>query len=156
DRTLQSGALLDVRLGESYPCVEAHGDARFGAADVCADRKPAEANAGYRILTPQVPRGREPSFPTIGRYYDAYPLTARDLPHLLVSWADGPVEDMAVGEAGIPPDFGIYLFDSRSATRKPIYNDEAYWEIFPKPLRARDFIPEIEPAAPNEFDSDAV
>jgi hypothetical protein len=158
DGTLQSGALVDVRLGKSYPCADdpaRNGDG-WDADDVCANRNPSEANSGYRILTPQVPRGEEPSSPTIGRYYDATPLTAKEQPHLLVSWADGPVDDMTLGEAGLTPDFGLYLFDSRTGTRRPIYNDEATWDIFAKPLRVRRAPPDIPASGTNQFSDTAV
>ena len=41
---------------------------------------------------------RVPSADTVGRYYDAFPLNAKDKPDLLVSWADGPVESGVLGE----------------------------------------------------------
>lgn len=146
--TIQSGALVDFRLGESYPCSqdERWGD-KWGSDAVCADRNMSEANATNRILTPLVPRDMGPSSPTIGRYYDAFPITAREQPHLLVSWADGPVDDMTLGEAGLSPDFGIYLFDAARGTRKPIFNTADHWEVFAKPLKARAYVPQIPPSA---------
>ncbi|RMH42422.1 MAG: hypothetical protein D6689_08200 [Deltaproteobacteria bacterium] len=158
NRTLQSGALVDVRLGESYPCNDDPAKAQSGLfkdGDVCADRRMAEANAGYQILTPLVPRGEGPSEFTVGRYYDAYPLTRADKPTLLVSWADGPVDDMTLGEAGLTPDFGIYLLDA-DGKRRPVFNDPTYWDVFAKPLVARTPPKVIEPSGSNGFADDAV
>ncbi|HWN71756.1 MAG TPA: hypothetical protein VNM90_29160, partial [Haliangium sp.] len=146
DRTVQSGTILDIRLGEVYE--------QDGA--VLADRNMAEANASYRILTPQVPRGEEPSFPGVGRYYDAYPLNAKDYPDLLVSWANGPVEDGSLDAAGVPADFGIYLYDSKGGLRRPIWNEEQYWDVFPRPLAPRKAPPVIPASATNDVDENAV
>jgi hypothetical protein len=146
DRTIQSGAILDIRLGETYT----EGNA------VHADRNMSEANASYRILTPQVPLGREPSSLTIGRYYDAFPLNALDYPDLLVSWADGPVEDGTLEAAGLNANFGIYLYDSQNNSRRPIYDDPDTWDVFPRPLAARESPPQIAPSGTNQFSDDAV
>jgi hypothetical protein len=146
DRTLQSGAILDIRLGKDYTV----GD------EVRADREMSEANSSYRILTPQVPLGREPSSQTIGRYYDAFPLNAKEHPDLLVSWADGPVESGTLAAAGLDADFGIYLFDSRRAQRRPIYNDSAYWDVFPRVLAPRAAPPKIDGAGRTQYDHAAL
>lgn len=146
DRTIQSGTILDIRLGEAY---EVDGE-------VWADRDRSEANASYRILTPQVPRGEEPSFAGVGRYYDAYPLNARDYPDLLVSWADGPVEAGSLDAAGVPADFGVYLYESKGGLRRPVWNDERYWDVFPRPLVARNAPPMIPSTGVNEYSSEAV
>ena len=79
----------------------------------------------------------EPSADTIGRYYDAFPLNAKDKPDLLVSWADGPVESGVLGSAGLSANFGVYLFDSARGQRRPILDDPAMWDIFPRPLATR-------------------
>jgi Hydrazine synthase alpha subunit middle domain len=146
DRTFQSGAILDVRLGEAY---EVDGE-------VLADRDMSELNASTRILTSQVPLDDEPSADSIGRYYNAYPLNSKEYPDLLVSWADGPVQSDVNGAAGVAPDFGLYLFDSRTGTRKPIYDGAGTWEINPTPLRARPAPPTIAPAGSNGFSDRAV
>jgi hypothetical protein len=146
DRTVQSGAILDIRLGEAYT---QDGDLR-------ADRNASEKNASYRILTPQVPLGREPSSQTIGRYYDAFPLNAREYPDLLVSWADGPVESSTLGAAQMSADFGVYLYDSERQARKPIWNDTDYWDIFPRPLVERPSPPEISSTGSNMFSDESV
>jgi Hydrazine synthase alpha subunit middle domain len=146
DRTVQSGTIIDIRLGTVY---EEDGQ-------LLANRDMAEANASYRVLTPQVPSGEEPSFPGVGRYYDAYPLNAKDYPDLLVSWANGPVEDGSLDAAGVPADFGIYLYDSKGGQRRPIWNQEEYWDVFPRPLAAREAPPVIPASATNDVDENAV
>lgn len=146
DRTVQSGTILDLRLGETY---EKDGE-------IWADRNMAETNASFRILTPEVPSGEEPSSQGIGRYYDAYPLNARDFPDLLVSWANGPVEDGALDAAGIPADFGIFLLDSKGGQRRPIYNETKYWDVFPRPLAPREAPPVIPASGTNDVDENAV
>lgn len=151
DRTLQSGTILDIRLGEPYACGD---DA--GGTGVCADRNMSERNSSYQILSPQVPLDRSPSSNTIGRYYDAYPLDAKEYPNLLVSWADGPVQTELLEAAQVTADFGIYLYDSSREGRRPIWNDDTMWDIFPRPLTPRNAPPEIEPAGSNQFSEDAV
>lgn len=145
NRTIQSGALLDIRLGEAY----LEGDS------LRADRAMSESNASYRLLTPQVPLGREPSSSTIGRYYDAHPLNAGEHLDLLVSWADGPVEAGVLDAAGLPAQFGIYLFNSRSNSRRPIWDDKEMWDVFARPLVPREPPPQIEPSGKNPFSADA-
>jgi hypothetical protein len=134
DRTVQAGALIDIRLGKTYE--------KDGA--LLADHEMSEANASYKILTPDVPLGREPAPQTVGRYYDAYPLNAKESPDLIVSWSDGPVESGTLGAAGMSADFGIYLYDSGSNARHPIYNDEAMWDVLPRPLAPRAAPPQIQ------------
>lgn len=143
DRTIQAGALIDVRLGEVY--TDAKGEVR-------ADRAMAEANASYKILTPSVPLGREPSSPTIGRYYDAFPLDAGEYPNLLVTWADGTVESGTLGAAGIDANFGIYLYDSKKMQRRPIFDDPAKWDLFPRVLAPRTAPPQIQATGTHQFD----
>jgi hypothetical protein len=145
DRTIQSGGILDIRLGKAYE----DGD------DLKADREMSEANSSYRLLTPLVPLDNEPAPITIGRYYDAYPLDARDTPTMLVSWSGGPVESETLGAAEMTADFGVYLLD-RNGDRRPIWNDEATWDVGPRPLVARDAPPEISSSGNNEFSDDAL
>ena len=146
DRTFQSGVILQVFAGEKYE----------EGGVVKADREMSEANASYKILTQAVPLGEDPSSPTVGRYYNAYPLNAKEFPDLLVSWADGPVQSDVNGAAGVPPDFGIFLYESERQRRSPIYNNPGTWEINPLPLIVRTPPPVIPPAAPNQFDGQAV
>jgi hypothetical protein len=144
DRTIQAGAILDIRLGEPYS----------QDGKILADRNMSEATASYHLLTPSVPLGREPSSMTVGRYYDAYALNAKDYPDLLVSWADGPVESGTLGAAGPgnEANFGIYVYDSNRKTRRPLYDDPAMWDIFPRPLVARDAPPVIAPSGMHAYD----
>lgn len=128
NRTIQSGALIDIRLGD----VTTDADGAVSAAT-----RQTEANATYRDLTPDVPRDNGPSAETVGRYYDAYPLNAKDKPDLLVSWADGPVESGVLSAAGVEPNFGVYLYDTARQQRRPILDDPEMWDIFPRPLETR-------------------
>jgi hypothetical protein len=128
NRTLNAGALLDIRLG----IVETHDGV------VSAPTNQSEANATTRLLTPDVPLDNMPSAPTVGRYYDAFPLDAKDKPDLLVSWSDGPVESGVLAAAGLTPNFGIYLFDGASQQRRPILDDPDMWDIFAQPLQPRN------------------
>ncbi|HUS65256.1 MAG TPA: hypothetical protein VMZ28_11965 [Kofleriaceae bacterium] len=146
DMTFQSGTILDIRLGET----------REVDGEVWADENMSEATASYRILTAQVPLDDEASFNSVGRYYNAYPLNAKEFPDLLVSWADGPVQSDVNGAAGVAPDFDLYLFDTESGTREPIYRHEGTWEINPMPLQAREAPPTIEPSGGNEFSDEAL
>jgi hypothetical protein len=127
NRTINSGALIDIRLGE----VETHDGA------VSAALNQSEAHATYRQLTPDVPMDNSPSADTVGRYYDAFPLNAKDKPDLVVSWADGPVESSVLASAGLAANFGIYLYDSEHQQRRPILDDPEMWDIFAQPLRTR-------------------
>ncbi|HEY5947679.1 MAG TPA: hypothetical protein VIV40_19380, partial [Kofleriaceae bacterium] len=127
DRTIQSGALIDIRLGTPSTV----------DGIVRADTAMSEQNASYVMLTPDVPTDREPSANTIGRYYDAFPLNGKAQPDLLVSWADGPVESGVLGSAGLAANFGVYLYDSKTLQRHPILDDPEMWDIFARPLLPR-------------------
>lgn len=128
NRTIQAGALVDIRLGT----VTTDED-----GTVSARERQTEAGASYRDLTPDVPHGNEPSAETVGRYYDAYPLNAKDKPDLLVSWADGPVESSVLESAGLPANFGVYLYDTERQQRRPILDDPGMWDVFARPLKTR-------------------
>jgi Hydrazine synthase alpha subunit middle domain len=126
-RTVNAGALIDIRLGD----VENHDGV------VSAPNNQAEANSSYRQLTPNVPMDGMPSSDTIGRYYDAFPLDAKDKPNLLVSWANGPVESGVLAAAGLSANFGVYLYDSEHQQRLPILDNPDMWDIFARPLQTR-------------------
>jgi hypothetical protein len=138
-RTIQAGALIDIRLGTP----------KTVDGNVSADAERSEANATYTPLTPDVPRGEEPSADTVGRYYDAYPLNAKDKPDLLVSWADGPVESSVLGQAGLSANFGVFLYDTKNQRRLPILDDPEMWDIFPRPLQTRTAPPIVSSATDN-------
>lgn len=142
DRTVQAGALLDIRLG--------HDDGNGGFT-----AEMSEANSTYRILTPDVPLDRDPSSMTVGRYYDATALNAKDYPDLLVSWADGPVESGTLSAAGLNANFGIYLYDSARKARQPIFDDPDMWDVFPRPLVARDAPNQIAGSGKHQFNQEA-
>jgi len=127
NRTLNAGALIDIRLGQ----VQNDGGV------VSAPLNQSEANATYHQLTPDVPMDNSPSADTVGRYYDAFPLNAKDKPDLLVSWADGPVESGVLAAAGVSANFGVYLYDSAHQQRHPILDDPDMWDIFARPLQTR-------------------
>jgi hypothetical protein len=142
DRTLQSGKLIQVTMGRTEDGAFRQSESRSSSVD----------------LTPLVPGGREPSFPTVGRYYDAYPIQGTDgrygdRPFFVVSWADGPVEQETLGAAGEHADFGVFLFNSSSGTREPVFNDPAKWDVFPRPLEPRRAPMAIEPSGTNSFSS---
>ncbi|MBT8493879.1 MAG: hypothetical protein KJO07_12575, partial [Deltaproteobacteria bacterium] len=142
DRTIQSGALLEIRMG-------------LEDTDGNYTREMSEANASYRILTPNVPLGREPSTATIGRYYSASPLGG-GTDNLLVAWADGPVQSEVLAAANQSPNFGIYLLDTADNQRKPIYDDPDLWDVFPKPLAARTAPPNLAGRTPDPTAGDGV
>jgi hypothetical protein len=134
NRTVQAGALIDIRLGDV---------ATDDKGNVSAAVHQTEANATYRDLTPDVPRDNAPSAETVGRYYDAFPLNAKDKPDLLVSWADGPVESGVLGAAGLEANFGVYLYDTQRQQRHPILDDPEMWDIFARPLATRTAPPVV-------------
>lgn len=113
ERTIHAGALLRI-------------DARNGEEDV-----------RYDMLTPDVPTGMGPS--PVGRYREPSALPDG---RLLVSWADGPVNDLS--ELSIsPPDFGIYIYDPVTKKNQLIYNDRATWELNAVAVGARKEPPVI-------------
>lgn len=137
NRTIQAGALIDVRLG----IVDTDGD-----GNVSARERQSEANASYKDLTPDVPHDMTPSADTVGRYYDAFALNAKEKPDLVVSWANGPVESGVLGSAGLEADFGVYLLDTQRNQRHPLLDNNEMWDIFPRPLQARP-VPDISGSA---------
>jgi len=134
NRTIQAGALIDIRLGTVTT------DAK---GIVAAQEGQSEANATYRALTPDVPVDNSPSAETVGRYYDAYPLDAKDKPDLIVSWADGPVESGVLGAANLEANFGVYLYDTERQQRHPVLDDPEMWDVFPRPLKTRTAPPVV-------------
>ena len=54
-----------------------------------------------------------------------------------MSWADGPVESETLAIAGTNAQFGIYVYDMNSRQRFPIYDEQRYWDILARPLKAR-------------------
>lgn len=145
ERTVQAGALMDIRLGETYT---EDGELR-------ADQRMAERNASVEVLTPHVPLDNESAPEEVGRYYDAYPLNAGEDLELLASWAPGPVESSALAAAEAHAEFGIYFYDAASGERRPIHNEPGYWDVYPRPLEPREAPPEVPGAGTHDHD-DAV
>jgi hypothetical protein len=113
DRTLQAGMLFLINLNGSEVCSTA------------------------TDLTPLIPGDRTASQAGVGRYYDAEGLGTSAPGRFLVSWSDGPVESETLALAGTNAQFGIYVFDSNSKSRFPIFDDLGMWDVLPRPLRAR-------------------
>lgn len=113
DRTLQAGKLLLIDLSAS------------------------EGTAKARDLTPLVPGDRVASLPGIGRYYDAEPVGNTQDEKFLVSWADGPVESELLAMARTNPNFGLYVLDSKTGRRFPIYDDPNMWDVLARPVKIR-------------------
>jgi hypothetical protein len=125
DRTFQAGKLLLVALGTL-------------AADGTVDMSSlAEANSSAEDLTPDVPGGRTASYAGVGRYFDAFPVGDLADRRFVVSWADGPVESMALGAANQKPLFGIYLYDAKAKSRFPIVVLQDAWAVSPIPVQKR-------------------
>ncbi len=118
DRTIHSGTLLEV-------------DARNHADPTCLDPKADytghtcldEEHATYTILSKDVPTGSDPS--PVGRYREPSALPDG---RILVSWADGPVNDLNE-QSLTPPDYGIYVFDPNTQRNQLIYNNRQMWEL---------------------------
>ena len=118
DRTLQSGKLFLIDLNGS------------------------EANSASQDLTPLIPGDRSSSAQGIGRYYDAEPVGDEAPGQFLASWADGPVQSEELDRAKSTAQFGIYVLDASKANasnggRSPIYDDPNYWDVLPRPVKAR-------------------
>ena len=113
DRTLQAGKLLLVDLNG------------------------AEKLATAKDMTPSVPGDMTPSLQGVGRYYDAESVGNPEDQLFLASWADGPVQSELLAMAGTNPDFGLYLFNGKTGTRQPIFNDASYWDIQARPVKSR-------------------
>lgn len=118
DRTIQSGALLRVRVGLA-------GSGTLESFD--------EQHAAFENLSPAVPTDRSPPPTGQGRYRSPIVL---DGGKLLVSWADGDVND-ANEQAETAPRFGLYLYDAASGRRELVYDDPALWDLYALPVVAR-------------------
>jgi hypothetical protein len=129
ERTIQAGSLVKI---DSQTYVN-------GAPITDYPRLDSE-HVKYDVLTPSVPTGDDPS--PAGRYRNP-----RALPdgRLLVSWADGMVND--INELSqTPPDFGIYVYDPKANPEQPnqlVYNDKNAWDLYAIPLVQRNAPPVI-------------
>jgi hypothetical protein len=113
DRTLQAGKLLLLDLGKS------------------------EAGSGVTDLTRLVPGDDTPALDGVGRYYDAEPVGDPAAGIFLVSWSNGPVESEVLAAALKNANFGIYRYDSKSGVRRPIFDDQSYWDVMARPIKQR-------------------
>ncbi|HEX4403685.1 MAG TPA: hypothetical protein VH560_02585 [Polyangia bacterium] len=120
DRTLQAGKLFLIDLNGT------------------------EELSKFTDMTPLVPGDRVPS--TVGRYYDAEIVGDPNDRQFLASWADGPVESEVLDLANMKPNFGLFLFDGKTQTRYPIYDDPNYWDVLARPVVARTEPPVTESA----------
>ncbi|HEX4341457.1 MAG TPA: hypothetical protein VH062_36360 [Polyangiaceae bacterium] len=111
ERTIQAGTLLQI-------------DARSAVDDSNHD----EERATFDVITPSVPTGGDSS--PVGRYRTPHMLPDG---RLLVSWADGYVND--VNELSqTPPDFGIYIYDAKTRRNQLVFNDKDTWELYAQPV----------------------
>ncbi len=129
NRTIHAGTLIriDARNHNDPVCLDKTAD-QTGHA--CLD----EEHATFTILTPDVPGSNGPS--PDGRYREPSVLPDG---RILVSWADGPVNDLNE-QSQTPPDFGIYVFDPVTQKNQLIYNDRTMWS-----LGAMAVAPRVEP-----------
>jgi hypothetical protein len=122
DRTIHAGTLvqIDARNHNDAACLDgtAYNTATTGS-HACLD----EENATFNILTPNVPGGSSAS--PVGRYREPSILPDG---RILVSWADGPVNDMNE-QSLTAPDFGIYIYDTKTGQNQLVYNDRATWDL---------------------------
>jgi hypothetical protein len=135
DRTIHAGALLqiDARNTSDPVCMNANAYATGATVGhACLN----EENVHYTVLTPDVPTGSGAS--AVGRYREPSLLPDG---RILVSWADGPVNDMNE-QSATPPDFGIYVYDLTTKQNQLVYNDRSTWD-----LNALAVVPRAEPAA---------
>jgi hypothetical protein len=121
NRTIHAGALvkIDARNAADPACMDPKALPADTNGHACLD----EENARFEILTPDVPTGNGPS--PVGRYREPSVLPDG---RILVSWADGPVNDLSE-QSATPPDFGVYIFDPATRKNQLIYNDRATWEL---------------------------
>ena len=122
DRTIHAGSLLqiDARNTADSVCMDSNSYANGATiGHACLN----EENVHYQLFTPHVPTGSEPS--AVGRYREPSVLPDG---RLLVSWADGPVNDQSE-QSLTPPDFGIYLYDVKTGQNQLVYNDRTTWDL---------------------------
>jgi hypothetical protein len=126
NRTIHAGALvkIDARNASDPVCMDPKADS---SGHACLD----EENAKFEILTPDVPTGNGPS--PVGRYREPSMLPDG---RILVSWADGPVNDLSE-QSATPPAFGVYIFDPVTKKNQLIYNDPATWSLNAVAVAAR-------------------
>jgi hypothetical protein len=134
ERTIQAGTLVRIDAQQYL-----NGVANPGRLD--------SEHVKFDLLTPAVPTGDDPS--PAGRYRNPRALGDG---RLLVSWADGTVND--INELSqTPPDFGIYIYDPGANPEQPnqlIYNDRNAWDLYAIPIAARATPPVISSVQNND------
>jgi hypothetical protein len=123
ENTIQAGALVRI-------------DAR-SALDPSVFDEEKSASDAYTVLTPNVPLG-DAEAPE-GRYRSPAVLPNGNL---LISWANGPVNEISELVA-TPPDYGVYVFDVQRNRRQLVVNDDTVWELYAKPVTVREEPPDI-------------
>lgn len=132
NRTIHAGSLMliDARNQNDPVCLDPLAD-KTGHA--CLD----EEHAVFTVLTPDVPTSNDPS--PAGRYREPNVLPDG---RIIVSYADGPVGDVnEMSETA--PNFGIYVFDPKTAKNQLVYNDRTMWSLGATPVAARKEPPVI-------------
>lgn len=133
NRTIHAGALVKIDSRNAADDVCMTGTAVEQAGHACLD----EENSKFEILTPDVPTTNGPS--PVGRYREPSMLPDG---RILVSWADGPVNDLSE-QSVTPPDFGVYIYDPAKKKNQLIYNDRTTWELNALAVTARPEPPVI-------------
>ncbi|RYZ10039.1 MAG: hypothetical protein EOO73_00195 [Myxococcales bacterium] len=118
ENTIQAGSLVKL-------------DARYVGDLTKLDMEKTSEEA-YEMLTPAVPTGDEAS--PVGRYRS--PAVLPD-GRLLVTWADREVNEL--NELSLtPPDYGVYVYNTEKRQNELVVNYEKSWELYAKPVAARD------------------
>jgi Hydrazine synthase alpha subunit middle domain len=135
NRTIHAGTLLkiDARNHNDRVCLD---DSAYQNHQTDGHACLDEENATFEILTPDVPTGNGPS--AVGRYREPSILPDG---RILVSWAAGAVSDINE-QALTAPDFGVYVYDTRTGKNQLVYNDRNTWD-----LNALAVAPRAEPPA---------
>jgi hypothetical protein len=132
ENTIQAGSLVKL-------------DARWVEDESKLDMEKGSEEA-YTMLTPAVPTGDGAS--PVGRYRSPSLLPDG---RLLVTWADGEVNE-ANERSLTPPDYGVYIYDADKRTNNLVVNYEGSWELYAKPIVARE-TPKLIPAIHTETDA---
>ncbi len=121
ERTLNAGSLLRI-------------DARIDGSAAVDAIELDEQGARMIELTPSVPVDEASPPSGAGRYMTPFPIERGDL---LVSWADGDVNDRNE-LAGTAPNFGIYRFDDETRERTLVFDDPRSWDLYAMVVAPRD------------------
>jgi hypothetical protein len=133
NRTIHAGSLVQIDSRNTADPICMGTDITAMQGHACTN----EEGTVYTMLSPDVPTGNGPS--PIGRYREPNKLPDG---RLLVSWADGPVNDLAE-QSVTPPDFGIYVYDTKTQKNQLVYNNRAMWDLHATPIIARTEPPVI-------------